>query len=169
MRCDFAERSWPSTQRRKGRCVRMRPAPRRGSKAVMHRIANPCRSVRLRPAPPVNEAPWHQRVTGLFCFHAWTRTVAWRQPPRIHCAAGPGGEIGRRIGLKIRRSPKGGVPVRVRSGAPSRHAATPVHTGRPTASASSSTVHENGSQAAAMERSFCGSPVVRSRGVEAFE
>ena len=24
----------------------------RGSKAVMHRIANPCRSVRLRPAPP---------------------------------------------------------------------------------------------------------------------
>ena len=25
---------------------------RRGSKAVMHRIANPCRSVRLRPAPP---------------------------------------------------------------------------------------------------------------------
>ena len=24
-----------------------------GSKAVMHRIANPCRSVRLRPAPPV--------------------------------------------------------------------------------------------------------------------
>ena len=26
--------------------------PRRGSKAVMHRIANPCRSVRLRHAPP---------------------------------------------------------------------------------------------------------------------
>ena len=26
----------------------------RGSKAVMHRIANPCRSVRLRPAPPIN-------------------------------------------------------------------------------------------------------------------
>ena len=31
---------------------RQRLIPRRGSKAVMHRIANPCRSVRLRPAPP---------------------------------------------------------------------------------------------------------------------
>jgi hypothetical protein len=27
---------------------------RRGSKAVMHGIANPCRSVRLRPAPPIH-------------------------------------------------------------------------------------------------------------------
>ena len=42
---------------------------RRGSKAVMHRIANPCRSVRLRPAPPnfsfeINKiAP-----LGAFCF-----------------------------------------------------------------------------------------------------
>ncbi len=30
---------------------------RRGSKAVMHRIANPCRSVRLRPAPPNQTLP----------------------------------------------------------------------------------------------------------------
>src|SRR5574343_509122 len=30
---------------------------RRGSKAVMHRIANPCRSVRLRPAPPSPARP----------------------------------------------------------------------------------------------------------------
>src|SRR5512139_1912043 len=29
----------------------------RGSKAVMHRIANPCRSVRLRPAPPRSKRP----------------------------------------------------------------------------------------------------------------
>jgi hypothetical protein len=34
------------------RSIRVHSHPRRGSKAVMHRIANPCRSVRLRPAPP---------------------------------------------------------------------------------------------------------------------
>ena len=35
---------------------------RRGSKAVMHRIANPSRSVRLRPAPPSVPAPAHPRT-----------------------------------------------------------------------------------------------------------
>ena len=39
----------------------------RDSKAVMHRIANPCRSVRLQLAPPVNSALWSWNRATNFC------------------------------------------------------------------------------------------------------
>jgi hypothetical protein len=44
---------------------------RRDSKAVMHRIANPCRSVRLRPAPPgfLARSASSAIVDGAFLFH----------------------------------------------------------------------------------------------------
>ena len=76
---------------------------RRGSKAVMHRIANPCRSVRLRPAPPV------------FCAICFPRlfsavTFCLRHCAPVECANSssqrPDGETGRHKGLKIPRLPE---------------------------------------------------------------
>ncbi len=75
----------------------------RGSKAVMPRIANPVSPVRLRTAPPVlsGRNALSAPVDRAFLFDN-------RQP----C---PSGEIGRHIGLKIRRfvnnGRTGSIPV----------------------------------------------------------
>ena len=77
---------------------------RRGSKAVMHRIANPSRSVRLRPAPPSSRSDQHcpgvaeARLCASVTIPHWRAAiasassdgfdahdpVAWRRSGRIH-------------------------------------------------------------------------------------
>ena len=61
----------------------------RVSKAVMQRIANPSRAVRLRHAPPLLSP----------CLLSHVRHI--RPPSLRQCTFGPGGEIGRHSGLKI--------------------------------------------------------------------
>ena len=49
----------------------------RGSKAVMHRIANPSRSVRLRPAPPINKTIKIKRLEQK-CLSVLSLRVHWQ-------------------------------------------------------------------------------------------
>lgn len=80
---------------------------RRGNKAVMYRIANPSRSVRLRPAPP-SQLPATSPSYGAFLFDNTLPDVGIR---RLSLS----GEIGRHSGLKIRRfvnnGRTGSIPV----------------------------------------------------------
>ena len=64
-------------------------SPRRDSKAVMQRIANPSSPVRLRIAPPLFLPP----LTFL--------SPRGGLPSLRQCTLGPGGETGRHSGLKI--------------------------------------------------------------------
>ena len=89
---------------------------RRDSKAVMHRIANPCRSVRLRLAPPGfaavaqlverNLAKVEVESSRLFCR---SKQKGKAKTLSLFCIR-PGGEIGRHKRLKISRL----MAVRVR-------------------------------------------------------
>ncbi len=64
----------------------------RGSKAVMHRIANPCRSVRLRPAPPkLYLSDVDEDSTRKLSISRWQLSAldVRHNIAHIECAAGP--------------------------------------------------------------------------------
>ena len=105
----------------------------RGSKVVMQRPAKPCTPVRSRPPPPVFE----KSAAALFSFAAFVSShghQVFRIKLRDSCfkiAQCPSGEIGRHIGLKIRRFQRWGVPVRFRPRAPIVSQATPKFDHKP--------------------------------------
>ncbi len=80
-------------------CSEAQQSSRRGSKAVMQRIANPSRAVRLRPAPPSFQCRSPLRTP---CLQGVFVGVSERALKKLAlpCVPGLDGEIGRRSGLE---------------------------------------------------------------------